>query len=247
MRRRSVRAYTIPTAALELTVSEKTVRRWIATGWLSAEWVEGRGGGSWRITPPALEDARRRHTLRTARHWVTHLSAGAYRSSAEEDVTRYGYSPPHAPANVPVHRATVHVTLAEWRHLARRPRPAKAWAVLYANVLRQRGLSAGAIVRLRVRFELDAEDLARVVNEVVRSVRPLSGRPAEREDLQSEAKEYLLLHGPPALLRVRDADPLHYLRRMVKNFYLSRCARPHAGYEARAHGPPRHGRCPGEA
>jgi hypothetical protein len=222
MRRRVTRSYTIPAAALELKVSEKTVRRWISAGQLSARWVSGRGGGRWLLTSQALTDARRRHAHRIARRWIARLSCGAYLAPDVADSARSVYSLPAAPADVPVHRATVYVTLAEWRHLIRRPRSTKAKMAIYADVLRRCGLSADAVVRLRVRFELDSEDLARVFHDVVWSVRPPTGLDDSLEDLQSEAVLYLLQHGLPALRRVRDKDPLPYLRRMTRNFYRDR-------------------------
>jgi excisionase family DNA binding protein len=226
MPRPSARSYTIATVADELKVSEKTVRRWIRADQLSAWWVGGRGGGRWLITPQALEGARRRRARvsqqRTDRRWMARLSFGAslppdVTLAPVVDSTRYTYGPPDAP----VHRATVRVNFDEYYRF-RHPRSTGEKAAIVAELLRRCGLPDDAVVSLRMRFDLDPEDVERVLRDVVRSVRVPQGLDDSPEDLRTQAGSHLRRHGLPALARVRGEDPLRYLRRMVKNFYRSR-------------------------
>jgi hypothetical protein len=226
--------YTIPAAALKLGMSQKTVRRRIRAGQLQARRVGGRGGGRWLITPQALAGDRRRRARaakqRTTIRWMARMSFGAslppdVTPAPVADSTRYCYGPPDAP----VHRATLCVNFDEWwRFAARRPASSVDEATAIFAELRGRcGLPPGAAVCLRVCFELDPEDLQRVLRQVVRSVRTPRGLLDLPQDLQTEAVTHLRLNGLPALSRVREDDPRRYLRRMVRNFYRSR-GRAHA-------------------
>jgi hypothetical protein len=223
------RSYTIPAAALELDVSEKTVRRLIAARRLRAQWVRGRGGGRWLITSPALEGYRQRRDLagkrRTNIRWMARMSFGA---SLPPDLTPAPVAVPttyvYGPTDAPVHRATLPVTFDEfWRFAARRPaRSADEATAIFAELRRRCGLSDAVPVRLHVCFQLDPEDEQRVLRQVVRSVRPPQGLRDSPQNLQTQAFLHLQLNGLPALSRVRGDDPLRYLRRMVRNFYRSR-------------------------
>ena len=136
-------------------------------------------------------------------------------SEPEAILKRYVYGRPDAP----VHRATVSVTVAEYRQFIRRPRSARQKAILFAKLLGRCGLSADAVVCLWVAFTFDPEDVARLLRTAVRSVRVPSGLGDSREDLRAEAYVHLWRNGVPALARVRRTDPLRYLRRMTKTFY----------------------------
>ena len=92
---------------------------------------------------------------------------------------RYGVADPvrpNAPADVPVHRATLLVTIEEWRQLARRPRSAGEATAIFAEVPPRCGLSDGAVVCLRVRFELDPETCRASCRRRAERAAPTEGR-----------------------------------------------------------------------
>jgi excisionase family DNA binding protein len=214
--------YTIAQAATELEVHESTVRRLIRRGALRAQKGRGRGGTRWLLSPQALEGYQeRRHETaraRTTAHMMARWQLGAD-LPADRATVAVLKTCVYGPVGAPLHRARLSVGFDEWwRFVVRRPSSPMEAAAIRDELRRRCGLSDEATVCLRVQFDLDPEDLARVLREVVRSVPHPSGLLASPQDLQTQAFSDLLLR-LPALARVDGADPRPYLRAMVRNGY----------------------------
>lgn len=189
---------TLPQAAEDLGVSEKTVWRLIVAKTIPAQKIPFQGKQRWGIKRANLNRYR-------ALEWLGRQSPGAF-----------AFAPQQGVRGIPLF--SLSVSLEEfWRWVCKPVGSSRDYATRKDEIRKRLPGNPQDFV---VRLQLDPQKVWPTLDGIVRSVRiPKKQRGKDAHDLQQEAVLHLLKYTVPKLRHIRFGWRA-YFRQSVRNFYL---------------------------